>query len=1331
MLKTFALLIFFFPFTCVAQVAVSGKVLNQADHKPIANASVFISNGSIGDKTNNDGTFTLKNLKPGKYDLVVSIIGYETYSQPLPVSDANSNLPDILLVQKTMQLQEVKVKVVSDKNRPLYLDWLKQELLGNSEIAKQCKIVNPEMLDFDFQQNTLKASSVDFLIIENITLGYKVKYLLTDFSLNNPRGIERKLSYKGFTLFEEMEGTPAQQASWRKARQEVYANSSMHFFRAVADNRITEEGFKMQQLAENPNPDRPANELIAAKVKHFAEANPKTSAIRDSLNFWTKKSQLPKTQLSINDYPLSINDVLKNTEQKGLYAIGCDNDAILVNYNKAHRFSKAKITDLSDRYNNSISVIEFNKLYAFFNNSGWITNIDDIMLAGVWAKKRVAELLPEDYEDAMHTKVEKADSTLTGIITKTESFSSNHVAEKSYLHLDRFNYLPGDTIWFKAYVVAGAAHELSSLSGVLHVELINQKDSVIRRLNLPLDDGLATGDFTLSRSLSTGVYRIRAYTNWMRNDNNYGFFEQQIQVGPQVINFTTTQQALAKNPDVQFFPEGGELINGLRSKVAIKAINVNGLGENVKGSITDNDGNEVAEFETQHLGMGVFALSPQTGKAYKAKITTQSGATFTVDLPKAHNDGFVLTVNNRRADSISVKISTVGNIFAAKQHTGYYLIGQSAGTVYYTTSFKLDNPAYIVNIDKQRFPSGIVQFTLFAQNAEPLNERIAFIRVSDTLKLNITTPDKRFATRQKMQLNLDATDDAGSKTQGSFSVSVINETRTGSNENAESTILSNLLLTSDLKGNIEMPNYYFNKVTDQTEADLDVLMLTQGYRHFDWKQILADKPTPLAYEPEKGLELNGTLKTPGGKILANGKVNLYSNKEGVFADTVTDVNGNFKFRNFELSDTAKVVVQARKQNDGKNVSIFIKQQDYPAVNKLATVNNNEEIANLSPEQKIVLQEKYTTYVKQQKIDSLNKINTLKEVVIKGKKTTPEYIKNKFGAVEQKQLDMAKLRGPQFTSLQDAIFWVAPETHILETGSYYNKTRSKGQSRNADSIPDGSVIIDGAVRNRELLNAYSAQEIENVNLVYLDPKSYTPTIFVRTRRAAGTDTTTLKEVKVRSTRLAKKPDLSFSSNLNGAGHADEVFMGNKLNGCSRLADCLRGRLMGVSFDGNGNPVNTRNNKEMSVIINGNILSGDALNNLNSNDIYSIEVLRSGGTMAIYGSNLGQGGALVITTNQGTTGFVTSESPSGVITYPYKGFYKARNFYSPKYANTNTGTSLPDLRTTIYWEPNLVTDNAGAASFSYFNADTKGTYRITIEGINGAGKLGRKIFRYKIE
>ena len=217
MLKTFLLVILLAPAVCFAQISVSGRVLNNADHKPVANASVFISNGTIGDKTNNDGTFILNNLKPGKYNLVVSIIGFETYSEAILISDADNKLPDILLSQKTMQLNEVTVKPISEKNRALYFAWLKEEFLGQSDMARQCKILNPEMLDFSFQNDTLKASSIDFLIIENKALGYKLKYLLSDFTLSHPLTIRKKMSYQGFVLFEEMKGTPDEKKSMAKS----------------------------------------------------------------------------------------------------------------------------------------------------------------------------------------------------------------------------------------------------------------------------------------------------------------------------------------------------------------------------------------------------------------------------------------------------------------------------------------------------------------------------------------------------------------------------------------------------------------------------------------------------------------------------------------------------------------------------------------------------------------------------------------------------------------------------------------------------------------------------------------------------------------------------------------------------------------------------------------------------------------------------------------------------------------------------------------------------------------------------------------------------------
>ena len=153
--------------------------------------------------------------------------------------------------------------------------------------------------------------------------------------------------------------------------------------------------------------------------------------------------------------------------------------------------------------------------------------------------------------------------------------------------------------------------------------------------------------------------------------------------------------------------------------------------------------------------------------------------------------------------------------------------------------------------------------------------------------------------------------------------------------------------------------------------------------------------------------------------------------------------------------------------------------------------------------------------------------------------------------------------------------------------------------------------------------------------------------------------------------------------------------------------------------------------MVVIVDGNILTGGHLDDLNADDIYSIEVLRSGNYLAIYGSNA-PGGALVITTKHGSQhNYVTSETPAGLITYPFNGFYKARAFYSPKYSGPKNDARSADMRNTIYWNPNIITDKDGKASIEYFNDDTKGTYRVVVEGIDAEGNLGRQVFKYKVE
>jgi len=1229
MLKILTILIILLPVSCFAQFTISGRVLNQADTKPVPDVSVFLSNATIGDKTAANGTFALQNVRPGKYKLVISIVGFENYSQEVTVNSSNINLADITIFPKTIGLKEVTVKPQTNANRGIYFDRFKDEFFGASDFAKECKVLNPELLDFDYDDatTTLSASSVDFLEIENAALGYRIKYLLTSFSFNITT---REIHYEGPVLFTEMQGTPKQEHRWQENRRQAYEGSMMHFLRSALNDRLQEEGFNVLRLAVYANPERPADNLIDAKLKKFAVKKTESGYNADSLAYWKKKSGLPKTLNKLMPLSLTKGDIITNTGQPGIFALGGSSDGLLVNYNKTRHFAETRsLADLNNLdyilnkpNNKELTLLSFGSL-TFFDSNGWIINPNSLTIKGALSIHRVAELLPVNYE-APGNAVTLADNVVKNIEDKADAFAANHINEKVHLHLDRPWYGLGDTIWFKAYTVAGAEHRLSTLSGVLYAELINEKDSVAKRLTLQLDSGISHGDFVLPYTYKSGIYRLRAYTRLMLNDS-VKFYDQKVIIGGINLQMNHAVAANAKtnssannlqqkeqgNPDVQFFPEGGDLVNGLRCKVAVKAINRQGLAENIQGIITDQDGNEVASFGTQHDGMCQFPLAPQQGKQYKAKIICSDGSDFIVDLPKAKDEGFTLTINNS-VDSIYVKAAANDLFYKNNRNNAFYIIAQCGGKCYYTASSKLTNPVFTAGLNKSRFPTGIVRFTLFSQNGEPLNERIVFNQSNDLLKLNLSSAKQSYAPMEKVRIDLDAGKEDGKAVSGSFSAAITDETKVPFDEALEPTILTDLLLTPELKGNIENPNYYFINQDDKTRSDLDLLMLTQGYRRFDWKRLLTGSGSETSFKPETALSLAGTVKTLSNKPIANGSIRLTSIENHFSVDTVSDMNGNFKFTNLYFGDTAKVILNVKKTNGGNNVTISVKQPPYPIVNKTTDIN----YSNASLPEPIVAALKETYVAGQQR--ALKNVIQLKEVKINSRRNT-----------------------------------------------YFNP-------------------------------------------VYSD-------------------------------------NMQFSSNLNGPGNADQVVLADKLTsgGGGKLSDILPGKIFGLIWIA-GTPHSLGHSTHlkdfagmgmvppppMALFINGAQVSMNELDAINPYDIYSIEVLTSISYLSLYGSNA-PNGALIITLKRGADPVdLAKTSVDGLITYKFNGFYKAREFYSPKYNTTNTA-QITDDRKTIYWNPHITTDANGKSAFEYFNAASPGIYRVVIEGIDGDGNLGRQVFRYRVE
>ena len=218
----------------------------------------------------------------------------------------------------------------------------------------------------------------------------------------------------------------------------------------------------------------------------------------------------------------------------------------------------------------------------------------------------------------------KAPLSLDGIVSRLQTLSTTKATEKVYLHFDRTTYNAGDTAFFKAYLTLGEQHQLSKLSGVLHVDLVNPNDSLVKYIMLQVSNGLAWGDFALPLSLPKGVYRIKAYTKWMLNGADPNIFEQQVIVNgavSQTRGLSARQTKIANKYDIQFFPEGGTFVNDIPAKLAFKAIDHSGMGADVKGVVVDNLNAEVTKFEARRLGMGLINITPVEGRTYKAKLT--------------------------------------------------------------------------------------------------------------------------------------------------------------------------------------------------------------------------------------------------------------------------------------------------------------------------------------------------------------------------------------------------------------------------------------------------------------------------------------------------------------------------------------------------------------------------------------------------------------------------------------------------------------------------------------------------------------------------------------
>lgn len=458
-------------------------------------------------------------------------------------------------------------------------------------------------------------------------------------------------------------------------------------------------------------------------------------------------------------------------------------------------------------------------------------------------------------------------------------WADRHPLEKLYLHFDRDTYIAGETAWFKAYLSSDYLPDTISTS--LYAELLDPELMVIERIVMPVFAGVATGQFDLPDSLSTGFYAVRAYTRAMYAQSPDFIFKKDLLVHGRKKK---EDPDIAQKIILEFFPEGGNLVAGFTNNVAFKAVYENGYPAPVNGVIKNSKGTTITGISSYHDGMGMFELNPVAGEKYYAE--TAAGKTVLPDPAEKgialnmmqHEQGFFYEIQQRRDDPV----------FMAD-----YFVGQMQHKIVFRKDLKEETPGSLQGIvNTKQLRSGILQVTFFNKEGMPLAERLWFVNNKEYLQpAEILTDTVDLKARAKNRFRLSMKDTI----QGSISVAIV-DAAYETNDRKEN-ILTGLLLTSDIKGYVHQPAYYFSANSDSVKAAADLLMMTNGWRRFKWtgleKLVEEEQPNPAYITLSGRAVLRGTNKAFSDKALLLMIKNTRDSKKRSTHMLQTDKNGNF------------------------------------------------------------------------------------------------------------------------------------------------------------------------------------------------------------------------------------------------------------------------------------------------------------------------------------------------------------------------------------------------------------------------------------------------------
>lgn len=546
--------------------------------------------------------------------------------------------------------------------------------------------------------------------------------------------------------------------------------------------------------------------------------------------------------------------------------------------------------------------------------------------------------------------------------------------EKTYLHTDRSYYVLGESLWYKAYSVYAYNNILFDNSNVLYVELISPDSKIIARNKTRLESGLGHGDFKLTDSLGVkaGVYQLKAYTNWNRNFGDDFVFKKEIEIvdvfDQDALETGEINKPKAKRKEeiknevveegltVQFFPEGGSLLENVSSIIAFKATDNYGNPKKIMGEIVDSKGNKIGFLNSLHDGMGKFVLSSAKNTSYIAKIISQEGDSIEVPLPKVSAEGYLIAISKAKGKEI-ITIKTNAKTLENNPNAPITIVGKTRGITYFEGTQPLTNTSLSFELPKADFPEGISQFTLYDADLRPHSERLVYLEKDHDFEVSMVSNKDIYEPKEKVDLTILSKSNEGVVVPASYSLSSTDMNGVKNEKDYKMNISSFFLMQSDIRGKVLNPRYYFDRSNPRRLYALDLLMLTQGWRDFIWKELpKVESGSP--YLAEKGFTVSGRVKQLfGDKPKPNSSISmgLMNNGQTNLLLDVSDDQGAFKFENLVFMGNATMMLNTQSEK-GKNKGMFeLDSICLPPMSVGYTSNGNRHSAQLNTVKENVLE----------------------------------------------------------------------------------------------------------------------------------------------------------------------------------------------------------------------------------------------------------------------------------------------------------------------------------------------------------------------------------------